>query len=161
MSATPWRVLWQRPDGSISVTCPGQPPLEGEPLEMYLDGVALRAQNVDPELAGAVRLPSVQVSVLPGRRFRNCWRWSGNALRVDLPLARQQRLKEIRGERDRRLAATDGPWMRSVERNLLVERQQLESQRQALRDLPAQAAADLESCADEAAVAAYQPQWPE
>jgi Phage tail assembly chaperone protein len=152
------RIVWELPDGTLLV---GKY-LGGDPLAF------LRKVEAGPALQGARRLPDpTPQQPLPPRRWRACWRHDGQgAVRVHLPLARAQRLHEIRLERDRRLAASDGVWMRELERMRAggdaALLQALEAYRQALRDLPArlEAAAALEALADAQALADFAPDWP-
>jgi len=129
--------------------------------------VAQLAMSGDPTLnnyVGVADRPaarSVTVNGAKGRcSARNCWRWNGSQVQVDMPLLRLEYLRVLRQERDARLLASDGPWMRSVERGLPAERPQWEAYRQALRDLPAAVAADLPALATPEALEAYMPAWP-
>ena len=50
------------------------------------------------------------------RRFRRCWRRDGDSVpSVDLPLARQQRMDEIRAERNRRLQESDHEYLKEID----------------------------------------------
>lgn len=60
----------------------------------YLDrtaGIAKRAAV----LRDCVRLPDVQVTDIPSRRFRHAWRWANGKIVPDLNLAKQLLLAEI------------------------------------------------------------------
>ena len=75
-------------------------------------------------------------SALPSPHFRNCWRHDGNAVIVDMVLAREQHLIELRRERDAILLTTDALWLRAFERKDDLARVALEAKRQLLRDIP-------------------------
>lgn len=70
------------------------------------------------------------------RAYRDAWVESGGAITHDMPKARALHLTRLREKRDRRLAALDGPWMRAVGQGDKVEADRIETERQALRDLP-------------------------
>ena len=97
----------------------------------------------------------VDEATLPqSRKFRNCWtkHASGSGVDVHLGKARAQVMAEVRAKRDKDLAATDGPFLLSVERGR--PDQALVAQRQALRDLPAKAEAEIANL-DAAALEEY------
>lgn len=129
---------------------------------MYLDRIALETWAATPALRGATRLPNVDRAALPtSRYFRNCWRWDGNRVQTDLALAKAQRLAEIREERNRRLAASDGERARLEEIGTPQQRTALAQYRQRLRDIPLTVEADFAvwlAPADD--LERYQPPWP-
>jgi hypothetical protein len=150
------RIVWELPDGTIRVTLPAR---AGLPL----DAVAARTRQAVPELHAARRLADREPGALPERRWRACWRHDGQGgVRVELPLARAQRLRELRAERDRRLAASDGAMLREQESGTPAGVEALRAYRQALRDLPAvlEQSGALERLEDAAALAAFTPEWP-
>ena len=133
-----WCILWAKPSGDIRVTRPNpRQRLPEEPEGQWLDGIALRTQAANPDLADCTRLPDCLLHQLPGRRFRNCWRHDGGAVKPDAALARQQLLAEVREERDRRLTASDGDKHRLDDIGTATQKRALADYRQALRDLPA------------------------
>lgn len=168
-------ILWQQPDGTISTTVPARPPLEGESIGQWLDGIALRFQNAAPQLHQEfqlTRLPNMTRTAIaasvgagpdggPSGRFRWCWRYRNGQVVVDMALARQQRLKELREERDGRFPEADKAWMRAVGQKRPADADQWEQYRQALRDLPATAQTDLDRLLTPSALETYQPDWPE
>lgn len=85
-----------------------------------------------------------------------CWRRVGDRPGVDMPLARQQILSEIRLERNRRLTASDKEWFRVNETNGDVPA--WKDYRQALRDLPSKV--DVSQVETPQALDAYRPPWP-
>lgn len=136
-------------DGSIvTVSCGKGNPLEllqRTHRESFLDATILSFR--DP-------------SDLPSYRFRDCWRLSGDAIKVDMPLARAQRIAEIRRERNARFAALDAEWMRAMGQKRLAEADAIEAKRQALRDIPATCLTALVACTTPDALETYQPEWP-
>ena len=116
-------------------------------------------QPKTPALAGLAPLLVTTAQVPTSRRFRNCWRPNGAGLGVDMPTARAQRMDEIRAERDRRLAATDGEMLREQEQGS-PRATPLAAHRQALRDLPPAAATTLDVVITPEGLDAYQPPWP-
>ena len=97
---------------------------------------------------------------LPSWKFRDCWRLNGPAVAIDMPLAREQRIAEIRVERNTRLAELDGPWMRAMGQRLLAEADTIEAKRQQLRDMPTTIAPALAACLTADALEALTPNWP-
>lgn len=71
------------------------------------------------------------------REFRDQWRHDGAAVKVDAALETQERWRRIRVERDRRLAASDGPMARANETG--AKAAEWKAYRQSLRDVPLQA----------------------
>ena len=108
----------------------------------------------------AIVIGIIDGETLPPWRFRNCWRRDGKTLCVDMPLARAQRIAEIRVERNTRLAELDGPWMRAMGQRLLAEADTIEAKRQALRDMPTTIAPALAACLTADALASFMPNWP-
>ena len=147
------RIIHQHLDGSLSITIPARVKGNGETEQEYLDAIAAKLNLPD-----AIRLLEVLVSELPqSRRFRNMWRESGGAIAVDMPLARTQRMSEIREERDGKLIEADGPTTREMEQSG-TDYTAWKVYKQALRDLPA--ATDLSKITTPEALEAFNPTWP-
>lgn len=89
------RIMWRKPNGHLLVSTPTEPILEGESEGQYLDRVALRAQNADPNLSDCVRLADVEQEELPARRWRNAWRASAGLIVPNLIVARLIRRAEL------------------------------------------------------------------
>ena len=144
-------IVWRMPDGSISVTIGA--------TGGVLDDLARLTQERTPWMADAVRLDDVEISVLPGRYFRNCWRDNGNGnVHVNMPLARTQRMKEIRSKRDSLLTESDKEKFRLDDVGTKTETDALAIKRQALRDIPQNV--DLEVIDTPEALEAFEPDWP-
>ena len=79
---------------------------------------------------------------------------------VDIPLARVQRLTEIRWERDKRFLPLDNAWMRAIGTQDNATAVATEATRRQLRDVPQIAAVKLGVCTTPDAIAAYEPVWP-
>lgn len=119
-------IVWQKPDGSLAITIPADPTAD-------IESVAAHAQNADPSLSDCVRLDNVES--LPNRRFRNCWRYN-EKIEVDIDLAKQQVLAEVRMERNKLLDASDKEAARLADIGTPEEQAKLKVYRQQLRDLP-------------------------
>ena len=150
------RIAWQMPDGTIRI---GKSLIEDEAR------FTAKVES-DPEMVGAVRLPNLADDDNVDDRWYECLRADKNGkISVDMPLARAQRLEEIRVERNRRLAELDGPWMRATGQGKTTEGDAIEAKRQQLRDIPN----DLEAGKIETwnaittpdDLAAYEPHWAE
>ncbi len=97
----------------------------------------------------------------PSRKYRNCWRWQSDQIKVNLPLARAQKLEEIRKERDARLVESDKEWMIAMTTGAGQEAiDAINAKKQALRDLPEIAESDLSSKLAVTTIDAYEPEWP-
>lgn len=94
------------------------------------------------------------------RRFRNQWRINGGVVGVDLALARQQRLREIRDDRNARLTASDQTRVRLMDQGTQAQIDAYKTYRQALRDLPTTVQNDLAALTTANQIDQYQPVWP-
>ena len=150
------RIVYTRPDGGVSVVCPAPEYVarfttEAEALD------AIRAKDVPADAANVYVCDVAEVPA--SRRFRNCWRQAGTAPpSVSLPLARTQRMAEIRAERDKRLVASDGQIARAQDIGTPAEVAALKTYRQALRDVPQ--AIDLGTLPTAEALATFDLVWP-
>ncbi len=161
-------IVWQAPDGSLRITHPndkphpwGDPPLEGETEQHYLDRHAMIALSSDPSLKECTRLSDHDIDALPAtRRWRNCWRHDGKGVAIDLALTKEQRLAEIRLERNAALDGTDKDMARLNEIGTAEQVAAMKAYRQQLRDIPATVQPDLDKSATPDEVAEL-PLWPE
>ena len=109
---------------------------------------------------GATRLADCEESNLPTMHFRNCWRNAGDGtLPVNMPLASEQLMAEIRAERDKRLTATDAEKARLDDVGTVAQQNALAAKRQALRDIPQGFDLDIITSPEELEV--FEPEWPE
>jgi len=147
--------VYERPDGGVSVVTLAEK--NRRPAESD-DAFFAR---VIPK-TGLEGLPYVDVdpATLPSRRFRDAWTLTAGKVSHDLPKARALRLAELRAGRDILLAESDGPKLRALERGAAKEIAALDAYRQALRDLPAQAEAELAAIVRVEDLATYEPTWP-
>jgi len=152
------RIVYTRPDGGVSVVCPAPEFVAQFPTEQE----ALAAVQVKAVPADAINVKICDVINIPtSRRFRNCWRQVGTTPPVvDLPLAREQRMSEIRTERDKRLAISDGQMARAQDTGTPAEVMVLRGKRQALRDLPVTVETELAMIQLVDGLATYEPTWP-
>lgn len=121
------------------------------------------ARGLLPDDAAALTVMEATGLLAPdaSRRWRNCWRRAGaGAPAVDMPLARAQRMSEVRRERTARLAASDSAIMTAHEQNDRARTTALTAYRQTLRDLPATTRPTVEACTTPAQLEAWQPTWP-
>ena len=153
------RIVLQKPDGSILVVTPAADVVEGETETEYLDRIAARTLAAVPSFAGCVRLADVELSDIPGRRFREAWRQVGGGIGVDLPSARSIVMADLRAERNRRLTETDAEKNRLDDVGTSQEKNALRVRRQALRDLPVVVAAEIAAMTAEQ-MELHSPTWP-
>lgn len=146
------RLVFERPDGGVSIDAPV--------ARIADDAELLAAHIVRMETAhGWTHRANITAAELrSSRRLRNAWRWVGSGLDVDLPTGREILMTELRVERDTKLAETDGEVLRDQERS--QPDIGLRDYRQALRDLPATAVAEVEAITDATALENWQPTWP-
>jgi hypothetical protein len=88
---------------------------------------------------GALSWRIIQESDLPtgGRTYRNAWVDTGTSVVHDMPKARDVHRDLIRKLRVPALKELDAQWMRATGQGKKAEADAIESQRQALRDAPA------------------------
>lgn len=147
------RIIFTKPDRTIQHIIPAMKnKRQGESLDSFVERTAKHALKLEPEL---VRLPPG--TKLPTHRFRGSWRWSGSSVQVDMPLARVQRMAEIRAERDSRFPTLDAEWMRATGQKKTAEADAIEVKRQTLRDIPAKV--NLSTLSTPEDLEAYEPQW--
>lgn len=158
------RIVWERPDGGISVTTAApESRRNGESEADWLERIsAITREKIGSHgglLENVRRLPNCSRAELPSKHFRNCWRsgTSGEVV-VDMVLARVQRMAEIRAERDRRLAESDKEWLRILDVSTSEQQNLFKAYRQALRDMPQ--GIDLGLVDDPEALEVFQPAWP-
>lgn len=70
------------------------------------------------------------------RTFRGAWTLDGKAVTVDMPKARKLFLDRVREARVRKLEALDNEWMKATGQGRAADAVYVETERQALRDLP-------------------------
>jgi len=178
------RIVWTRPDDGVSMTSIspalvtefhlyGRPtgtlawrgePVASEEYVLPLDEATAAAEAfvIAQHIPRTARhLVTCVLADLPSRRFRNCWRQAGAAPpHVDMPLARLQRLDEVRAERGPKLALADIAIQRATDAYNVSLASRLRDYRQALRDLPEVAQPEIEALTTPEALAAWEPAWP-
>lgn len=148
------RIVWKNTDETIAVTIPAPNGRRKDETEKdWFERVALKAHP-----AGAVRCSDCKAEDLPKRYFRNCWRESNGNVEIDLPLARVQKMDEIRTKRNKLLDESDKEYMRLQAVGIISEKQDMETYRQSLRDLPS--TVDLELVTDSDSLEVFEPVWP-
>lgn len=130
-------ILLQFVDGSVGVM---QLVLnDGHGLKQTADAATINREIARADIPEVLGWRLITPADLPTtRRWRNCWRDRSNRIEVDMPLARAQRLAELRAERDQLLPQLDKDWMKAVGQGRTGDAAQIEAQRQALRDMPQQ-----------------------
>lgn len=146
------RIIWKQTDGSVAVTIPApNGRREGEKEEDWISRIATKAKP-----NGSTRCADCNAEDLPKRYFRNCWRFT-DKVEVDLPLARTQRMTEIRTKRNELLDNSDKETLRLQAVGTVQEKQDMENYRQLLRDIPSNVNLDLITDSDELEV--FEPNW--
>ena len=97
-----------------------------------------------PPLEDGDSILEVDFDAMPDKDFRDCWKVEDEELKIDLPLARAKRLAQLREERDAALVELDATQMRLQSMpDTEAELAALYVEKQALRDMPVKAEADL------------------
>lgn len=91
------------------------------------------------------------------RDFRHCWRSNGAKIAVDMPLARDEHMANIRRRRDAALVAKDAEWLKEFSRGNQAGANAIEAERQVLRDVPQVIDATVKAAATPDALKAV---WP-
>ena len=147
------QVAWKFPDGTIGFSILLAPFEEARKI-------LADSWEDDPETRGTEYLGEVNLDAT-WFGFLDCVRVDpGNKLYVDMSLARAQRLNELRLERDEKLVALDGPWMRETGQGKTIEASKIEATRQALRDFPAKVEQELATIKTPEELEAFEPVWP-
>ncbi len=81
--------------------------------------------------------------LIDDRTFRDAWEDTGK-LGVNMPKARAVHMARLRAARNDKFAALDAEWMKAVAQKRVAAADQIEAQRQVLRDLPQTAAAQVQ-----------------
>ncbi len=170
-------LIYSLPDGSVrEVFVEPKPQLKPEEWDQHLTRVELREllANHGPQPGEAAHeclaraldsikdYPRTRIkkSDLPSDIFRNCWRETKKGVvEVDLSMAREQVMREVRTERDQRLAASDGVMMKLIETGSDKDKAAMTRYRQQLRDLPSVVQTEIQLLNIEA-LEVYAPEWP-
>ncbi len=148
------RITYEYPNGGIYIlTLVGKSREEGELKSAWIKRIT---DKCGPK--GTVRLGEINIPT--DRYFRNCWRkaFDGN-IDVDMPLARLQRMEEIRRERDNKLLSLDTEWRIALADDDKTELDKVAVRRQTLRDIPQTTNLEVIQAADD--LIALNPAWPE
>lgn len=155
-------ICYTRGDGGVSVVVPSATRL----AELMASGMtedqaveSIRQKDVPPTATNVCITD--RAAVPADRRFRNTWRQTGAAApAVDMPLARAQRMNEVRAERVPKLESVDWRIARAVDKGDLLAEASLRAYRQKLRDVPQTEQPNVDACTTPEALIAWQPTWP-
>lgn len=110
------------------------------------------------ELIGELPKDESGAYIMPNKKFRDEWRRQDSSISVDLSLAKEKRLEEIRQERDKLLLASDAMWTEAHSKGLDLT--SLSTYKDALRDMPASVESDLAAISSVEDLEAYQATFP-
>ena len=107
------RIVYTLPNGKVAVVTPATEFV----ARFSTEDEALTAVQTKSVPLDATNIVVIDVASLPlTRRFRGVWRQSGAGPPVvDMPLARLQRMDEVRAERASKLVKSDGDYLRAQE----------------------------------------------
>lgn len=126
------RIIYGRADGGVTIVTPCRNIDEADLAE---DFILQRALNLLPP--DAINPQVITPAEVPGdRNFREAWEHGGSQVSVNMDKARNIHMDRIRVARDAKLAALDVDTMKAVGKGDNVARDAVESQKQALRDIP-------------------------
>lgn len=132
------RVVFERPDGGVSIVIPA--PQYDAPE--YLDAIAIEAianAGLGPETAYV----KMTVDALPsGRRWRNAWTLSGGTVAVSIARARSIRRAELEAVRERRIEVLTRLVNKAQDDGDAVLAATLRARRKQARDLDLQSKVD-------------------
>ena len=89
------------------------------------------------------------ITVPQDRTFRGAWQFNGAAVEVDMAKAREVHKNALRAERNPRFDALDAEWFRAAETADADAQASVAAQKQALRDVTADARIDAAKTPDE------------
>lgn len=154
------RVLFENDDGTVSVIVPA-PAFIAQKLAEGLSSeqVTTLVKTAVPSNKRAGSLV-VHKNTLPASRvFRKAWCLEAGDVTVNMPVARGLKMAEIRKKRDELLVESDKETLRLDAVGTEQQKKDIQTYRQALRDLPVTAQAAVDACDAADALEAYWPDW--
>jgi hypothetical protein len=154
------RIIFRKPSDILAINIPIQS-IADDP-----DKLAAHVTSMLTEHPTWTHEDTVEDSELPcaqageSRKFRNCWRWTGTAVATDIPLARAQLMAELRTARDKKLEESDGKQLRANEIGTQQQKDDWNTHRQALRDLPVSEQAAVDALTTAVDLEAHTVTWP-
>ena len=117
-------------------------------------------QDVSKELDTGLLADSKTLGLEDRRRFRASWRKVAGISVVDIPLARIQRMNEVRAARAPKLEQADKDEAIATRRNNTVRLAAIRLYKNSLCDIPQRQQAALDACTNPEALIAWEPTWP-
>ena len=128
-------VVWECQDGGIIVTHIN--PDYTEPSQ--IEAAKIKTQEIIESERGSIIRHDYDSDMLPepsnDERFFNVWEWVEDAVRVNMPKARDIHMDKIREMRNKELAKKDIEYMRALEADD-GSSTAIAAEKQALRDIP-------------------------
>ncbi len=124
-------------DGSVAITTVAIGTIE-----------ELMTRIVWPDGKTAVSWKEVSLSDIPtDRTFRDAWKQREDGkVEIDMPKARSIQMAKIRYKRNQLLDETDKEWLKASSRKDTVKLDQVEKEKQRLRDVPQNLQSKVDSC---------------
>jgi len=137
------RIIYERPDGGLSVIIPAAPRLKSETEAEYLERIARRSIP-DAEFSIAKIKIVDETEIDTDRTFRDQWKFDAKKGQiVDMPKAREIHMERIRNARPAEFAELDSEFQKhdaqaryKADATAIAKANAAEDKRQALRDLP-------------------------
>lgn len=92
---------------------------------------------------------AASLTVPEDRTFRAAWQFDGDAIEVDMVVAREIHRDNLRAEREPKLQRLDTDWFRAAESNDTDAQAAIAAQKQALRDVTDDARIDAAATPDD------------
>lgn len=134
------RIAFTRPDGGVSIVSAAPKPQIERTLGPLTDSEYLQhvlARSIPPEASDVSVLADAWAPPDIDREFRNAWRHTGGAFRVDMPHARDLHREKMRRARKPLMEALDIEYMRLDEAGDSAGKVKLAQNKQKLRDVTA------------------------
>lgn len=156
-------LIFEDGDGSIHFATPAKDSKFYNPDEqIWFNAVEARIRSEMPNIRSCVRLDDCPTKELPHLQYKKCWRNDGTGrIKVDMPLARAQRMAEIKTEsKARRLSLFELAEDADLDGDTTLHRN-IRGRMKQTKDVLDTAQGELDALTTPEELEAYQPEWPE
>jgi len=101
-------MVWVRPDGAVSVSYLSETLRARETETQFYNRIAKKMKDDGAIPLTWFRAAEIEPSLLPSdRKFRDAWKWTGNAIEVDLPKAKTLCLSRLIQDVNKKFSSFD------------------------------------------------------